>query len=183
MGKLIILCGNIVSDEILSLGDAIVLPTNPMMRCGGGVSGAIFKKAGVGVLEQYCETSFGISYNNPGVNEMRATDVRITPGFALPCKIIFAQGPKRWEYDNIDQALMLLKKTYENVLDASIVQGFKSVLIPALGTGIYGFTHAETAETVIRLLQTFASSHDTTLIFVVFDKGSKDIYDRYIDKE
>ena len=36
MGKLKILCGNIVDDEILKLGDAIVLPINPMMRFGSG---------------------------------------------------------------------------------------------------------------------------------------------------
>ena len=47
MGKLVILHGNIVDDDILKLGDTIVLPTNPMMRCGAGVSGAVFKKAGV----------------------------------------------------------------------------------------------------------------------------------------
>ena len=38
MGKLNIVCGNIVSDKILKLGDAIVNPTNPMMRPGAGVS-------------------------------------------------------------------------------------------------------------------------------------------------
>lgn len=71
MGKVAILCGDIVSDEILKRGEAIVLPTNPMMRCGAGVSGAIFKRAGVDELEQYCEETFGISYYNaPGVNEM-----------------------------------------------------------------------------------------------------------------
>ena len=46
MGKLNIVCGNIVSDEILKLGDAIVNPTNPMMRPGAGVSGEIFRMAG-----------------------------------------------------------------------------------------------------------------------------------------
>ena len=65
MGTLKLLCGNIVDDEYLELADAIVLPTNPMMRCGAGVSGAIFRKAGVDALEQYIELKFGISYYNP----------------------------------------------------------------------------------------------------------------------
>lgn len=65
MGKFEIIYGDIVSDEILALGDAVVNPTNPMMRCGGGVSGAIFRKAGVYVLEDYTERAFGISYFNP----------------------------------------------------------------------------------------------------------------------
>lgn len=46
MGKFEILYGDIVSDEIPALGDAVVHPANPMMRCGGGVSGAIFHKGG-----------------------------------------------------------------------------------------------------------------------------------------
>lgn len=56
MKKLHIVLGNIVSDEILALGDAIVNPTNPMMRPGGGVSGEIFRKAGVDKLENYTST-------------------------------------------------------------------------------------------------------------------------------
>ncbi|MBP0990182.1 MAG: macro domain-containing protein [Oscillospiraceae bacterium] len=177
MGKLTVLCGDIVSNEILKLGEAIVLPTNPMMRCGAGVSGAIFKKAGVDALEKYCEKTFGISYYNaPGVNEMKVTDVRITPGLSLPCRIIFAQGPKKWEYED-KSAVRLLIKTYQNVLEASVAQGFRSVLIPALGTGEYGFTHLETSSPVMELLSEFVETHDLDIYFVVYDEEAKAIYD------
>ena len=98
MGNIVLLHGNIVDDNILKLGNAIVLPTNPMMRCGAGVSGAIFKRAGIDRLEQYTEKAFGISYYDmTRKNEMKPTEVRVTPGFALPCDIIFAQGPKAYE--------------------------------------------------------------------------------------
>lgn len=84
MSKLNIVCVNIVSDKILKLGDAIVNPTNPMMRPGAGVSGEIFRMAGVDSLENYTSQKYGISYfNPPGKNEMKVTEVRITPGFAL----------------------------------------------------------------------------------------------------
>lgn len=180
MGRLTIISGNIVSDEILALGDAIVLPTNPMMRCGAGVSGAIFAKAGVDDLEQYCEHTFGISYyNEPGVNEMKVTDVRVTPGFQIPTKIIFAQGPKIWDYDDFDTAMDLLLQTYENVLQVSADQGLKSVLIPALGTGDYGFSHEETAQPVIHLLRSFTRGHNLNLFFVVLTHDIKVIYDQY----
>ena len=80
MGRLFLQSGDITSDNFLSLADAIVNPANPMMRCGAGVSGAIFKKAGVDLLEAYTERKFGISYyNKPGENEMKVTDIRITP--------------------------------------------------------------------------------------------------------
>lgn len=177
MGNLIILHGNIVGDGILKLGDAIVLPTNPMMRCGAGVSGAIFKKAGVDQLEHYTEKAFGISYYDlTRKNEMKPTEVRVTPGFALPCDIIFAQGPKAYEYEDFNEARILLLRTYQNVLHTAIVRGYKSILLPALGTGSYGFSHEDTAENVMNLLKTVLQDTNLTVYFVVYEEESKNIY-------
>ena len=55
MGRYRILTGNIVADEILANHDLIVNPTNPQMVAGAGVSGEIFKKAGVDTLEAYTQ--------------------------------------------------------------------------------------------------------------------------------
>ena len=116
-GELNIVVGDITDDYLLNLADAVVLPTNPMMRCGAGVSGAIFRKAGVDDLEEYTEKTFGISYyDETRKNEMKPTEVRVTPGFALPCKIIFAQGPNLYDFSDFQVALGLLLKTYENIL-------------------------------------------------------------------
>ena len=38
--------------------DLIINPTNPQMVAGAGVSGAIFKKAGIDILEQYTQEHF-----------------------------------------------------------------------------------------------------------------------------
>lgn len=125
MGKFEILYRNIVSEEILALGDAVINPTNPMMRCGGGVSGAIFHKAGVNLLENYTERTFGISYFNPlGKNEMRVTETRITPGFNLKKDIIFAQGPKKWDYGFICIKLACFFKSSEQT-SYSLLQSFR----------------------------------------------------------
>ena len=177
MGKLIFLCGNIVDDEILKLGDAIVLPTNPMMRFGSGVSGAIFKKAGIDLLENYTETTFGISYyNEPGTNEMVVGETRVTPGFHLPCEIIFAQGPKAYEYPDFPKALGLLLQTYKNTLNTAVERRYKSILLPALGTGSYGFTHESTAKSVAALLSDFVKSHEIDVYFVVYDPEKLNMY-------
>lgn len=183
MGKLVILHGNIVDDDILLHGDAIVLPTNPMMRCGAGVSGAIFKKAGVDQLEKYTEKVFGISYYDiTRKNEMKPTEVRVTPGFALPCDIIFAQGPKAYEYEAFKDALILLLQTYQNVLRTAIVREYKSILLPALGTGSYGFSHEDTAESVMNLLKTALQDTNLTVYFVVYEEEPKNIYLQYLNK-
>ena len=58
--KFRILIGDITSDDILFGHDLIINPTNPAMVCGGGVSGAIFHKAGVNELESYTQEKFDI---------------------------------------------------------------------------------------------------------------------------
>ena len=182
MGKIVLVHGNIVDDDILKLGDAIVLPTNPMMRCGAGVSGAIFKKAGVDQLEHYTEKTFGISYYNvTRKKEMKPTEVRVTPGFALPCDIIFAQGPKAYEYEDFEDALNLLLQTYQNIIHTAIVRGYKSILLPALGTGSYGFTHIDTAQSVIHLLKVALQNNNLMVYFVVYDEESRNIYLQYLN--
>ena len=183
MGNIVLLHGNIVDDDILKLGDAIVLPTNPMMRCGAGVSGAIFKRAGIDHLEQYTEKAFGISYYDmTRKNEMKPTEVRVTPGFALPCDIIFAQGPKAYEYEDFEDALNLLLQTYQNVIYTAIARGYKSILLPALGTGSYGFTHVDTAQSVMNLLKTMLQSNNLTVYFVVYEEKCRSLYLRYLDQ-
>lgn len=82
MGQFIVKVGNIVDDELLKKADAIVCPTNPMMKLGSGACGAIFRKAGVKELEDYTEKAFGLSYDNSeNPNAMKPTEIRITPGF------------------------------------------------------------------------------------------------------
>lgn len=182
MGDLVILHGNIVADDILKLGDAIVLPTNPMMRSGAGVSGAIFKKAGVDQLEHYTEKTFGISYYDmTRKNAMKPTEVRVTPGFALPCDIIFAQGPKAYEHEDFEDALNLLLQTYQNIIHTATVRGYKSILLPALGTGSYGFRHVDTAQRVMNLLKAALQSNNLMVYFVVYDEESRNIYLQYLN--
>lgn len=180
MNKLNIICGNIVSDEILKFGDAIVNPTNPMMRPGGGVSGEIFRKAGVDILENYISLKYGISYfNPPGKNEMKVTEVRITPGFALNKDIIFAQGPKVWEYDNYEKAFYLLLQTYANIIKSAQSANYKSIITPSLGTGEYGFEHDIIAKPVTELLRSLSEKYDIIINLVLYSNEFEMIYTQY----
>ncbi|MBQ7134511.1 MAG: macro domain-containing protein [Ruminococcus sp.] len=181
--KLHIISGDITDDRLIRLADAIVVPTNPMMRCGAGVSSAVFQKAGVDVLEQYTERTFGISYyDKTRKNEMKTTEVRITPGFALPCDIIFAQGPKLYDFDDFRTALKLLLRTYHNILQKSVECGFKNILIPALGTGLYGFTHDSTAKQVVNVISSFIRRHQLDVYFVVSSDEIKELYKLVLER-
>lgn len=183
MGTLKIMVGNIVDDNILVLGDAIVNPTNPMMRMGSGVSEAIFKKAGVDELERYTEHRFNISYyDSSRKNEMKPTEVRVTPGFCIPCDIIFAQSPNLYNYSELEKetAYKLLYKTYENTLRIADNRGYNSILLPSLGTGHYGFTHETVAYKVIDILKNYTANHKLNVFLILFDEKTAQLYKRLV---
>lgn len=179
MGSLKILCGNIVDDRFLMLGDAIVNPTTPMMRMGSGVSEAIFKKAGIDKLEQYTEQQFKISYSDSSrKNEMKPTEIRVTPGFRIPCDIIFAQSPNLYNYEEPDKEIAygLLYQTYENVLQFAENKGYHTLLLPSLGTGHYGFRHEMVAPKVMEILKNYTAHHKLNVVLILFDEKTASLY-------
>lgn len=176
MGKLRIIIGDITSDEILINHDLIINPTNPQMVAGAGVSGAIFKKAGVDILEKYTQEHFDINYftgNYKSENIMNIGDVRIAPGFNLNMDIMFVQGPKQWESDN---SIELLKKTYNNMLNEIFEGHYKNILLPSLGTGDYGFEHNQVGKIVKDLLNNYVKDKDINIDLILYNEKDKQYY-------
>lgn len=75
----------------------------------------------------------------------------------------------------------MLLKTYRNVVHTALDYGYTSILLPALGTGSYGFTHENTAEAVISLLKSMVEKCDLNIYFVVMGEETKDYYLPYFD--
>ena len=176
MGKFRIIIGDITLDEILVNHDLIINPTNPQMVAGAGVSGAIFKKAGVDLLEKYTQEHYNINYFSDNYNReniMNIGDIRITPGFNLNMDIMFVQGPKKWEHDN---SVELLKITYNNMLKQIFESNYKNILIPSLGTGDYGFEHNEVGKIVKELLNNYVIDKDINIDLVLYDETSEKYY-------
>ena len=178
MGKYNILIGDIVSDEILEGHDLIINPTNPAMLCGSGVCGAIFKKAGVDELENYTQKEFNINrfseYDYHKENMMKVGEVRITPGFDLGIDIMFVQGPRKYDYtDPVD----ILLDTYNKMLSELKNSKYKNILLPSLGTGVYGYTHEEVGEKVAKLLKEFVIDKDINIDLVLLDEEYKKYYE------
>lgn len=174
-GKLIITTGNIVSDELLADADAIVNSSNAMMIRGSGVCGTIFKKAGSEQLEEYTLKTFDISFKDKK-NIMKDCEVRVTPGFSIPCDIIFAKAPNRYEYSSYEEAFHALLKTYENIFACAASRGYEKILSPALGTGVYGFKHADTANDVVAALAALSEKYGVFVTLVLPDEGALKIY-------
>lgn len=176
MGKFRIIIGDITSDEILINHDLIINPANPQMVAGAGVSGSIFKKAGVDILEKYTQEHYKINYfsnNYKEENIMNIGDVRITPGFNLNMDIMFVQGPKQWEHNN---SIELLKSTYNNMLNEIYKNNYKNILLPSLGTGDYGFDHSEVGKIVKELLSTYVIDNDINVDLVLYNENDKRYY-------
>lgn len=167
MGKLKILIGDITSDEILKGHDAIVNATNPAMMHGGGVCGAIFDKVGTKELTGYIKNNFNTNMN---VGEMR-----ITPGFNLGMDIIFAQGPRYYDYDN---PLKVLQTTYLNLLNEINRNNYKNILLPSLGTGIYGFNHEEVGKMVVSTITEYIKDKDINIDLVLYLEKDKKYYEQ-----
>lgn len=152
--------------------DLIVNPTNPRMVCGAGVSGAIFKKAGVDALENYTQGHYNISFYTTN-NLMEIGEIRITPGFNLDMDIMFVQGPKEWEFDNSEEILF---DVYKKMLNEMYKNNYKNILLPSLGTGDYGFEHQKIGKRVSKIIEDFVRDKDINIDLVLFNENDKKYY-------
>lgn len=108
--------------------DAIVNAANTSLLRGGGVCGAIFKKAGY-KLDEEC---YKIGHCNTG-------DAVITNGYNLKAKYIIHTVAPIWNDDkNEENKEELLKNCYYNIFKIAIEKHIKTIAIPCIGTGIYG---------------------------------------------
>ena len=154
---------NIVRNDITKMEvDAIVNAANTNLKMGGGVSGAIFKAAGVAQLQAACDK----------LAPIKTSEAVITPGFKLPAKfVIHAVGPiyNQW---NEEQNEHLLRETYRNSLKRAIENNCESIAFPLISSGIYGYPKEAALQVVTSEIQYFLNDNDLDITLVVFDKSA-----------
>jgi O-acetyl-ADP-ribose deacetylase (regulator of RNase III) len=128
----------IVADITILELDAIVNAANPTLMGGGGVDGAIHRKAGPR-LADYCEKLGGC----------QTGDAKITPGFDLPARhVIHTVGPI-WTGADIKHEEELLASCYKRSLRVGMDNGVRTIAFPAISTGAYRFPAGRAAEIAV----------------------------------
>lgn len=136
--------------------DAIVNAANSSLLGGGGVDGAIHRKAGPELLEA-CRALGGCDVGQ----------AKITPGFKLPARhVIHTVGPV-WRGGDHDEPA-LLASCYGRSLALAAMHDLKTIAFPAISTGIYGYPKAEAAEIAFETVSMFIEDHPDLLERVIF---------------
>ena len=133
----------VVDITTLSL-DAIVNAANPSLLGGGGVDGAIHRRAGAGLLAE-CER---LPVDDNG-ERCPVGQARLTGAHRLPCRyVVHTVGPVWADHEPLE-ADHLLAACYRNSLWVANGRGVKSIAFPCISTGAYGFPGPRAAQIAV----------------------------------
>ncbi|NIM99503.1 MAG: O-acetyl-ADP-ribose deacetylase [candidate division Zixibacteria bacterium] len=148
--------------------DAIVNAANPSLLGGGGVDGAIHRAAGPELLSE-CRTLGGC----------KTGDAKITKGYNLKARhVIHTVGPVyRRESSEVRN---LLASAYRRSLDVAHQSGLKSLALPSISTGAYGYPVEEAASIALSTVIDYLKGHPDIeqVRFVLFSTDVLKAYER-----
>lgn len=151
--------------------DAIVNSSNVDLSPEGGLDWIIHQKAGPKLLKE-CKKIGGCPTG----------EARVTKGYKLPVKwIIHTAGPIVWE----DLGLRELEKNqlrscYLSILKIAQDKDLKTIAMPAISTGAFGFPKKEAAEIAVKTIKEFVAMNPTQLAqvyLVAYDPETAKIYE------
>jgi O-acetyl-ADP-ribose deacetylase (regulator of RNase III) len=152
--------------------DAIVNAANSHLQHGGGVAGAIVRKGGQVIQEESNE----IGYTPVGA-------AVITGAGKLRAKfVIHAVGPRMGEGGEDNK----LKNAISNSLKLASKKGLKSISLPAISSGIFGFPKDRCAEILVKEALNYIEKNPKSSLqlieFCIYDDLTKEYFQREFDK-
>jgi O-acetyl-ADP-ribose deacetylase (regulator of RNase III) len=160
-------------DITLARVDAIVNAANERLQLGAGVAGAIRSRGGQSIQKE-CDR----------IGHCAVGEAVVTGAGNLPARwVIHAVGPV-WrggeEAEEVDLASAVLA-----ALRRAEEVGARSVAIPAISTGVFGFPAARAAEISIGVARSFAASARVveSIVFCLFDEESCEVFRKELEKK
>ena len=165
-GSVELVCGDITLQRV----DVVVTAANSGIRGGGGVDGAVHGAAGPQLLEA-CRELGGCPTGSAVMTEAFGLGRRGIKN------VIHAVGPI---YSQDLDASALLRGAYVRSLELVKGVGARSVALPSIGTGIYGYPLDEAAPIAVRAASGFLAKTGSSMrvIFVLFDDTTYDYFAR-----
>lgn len=148
--KITIVQGDITERKV----DVIVNAANSYLKHGSGVAGAIVRKGGRIIQIESDRIGFV-----PVGNSV------ITSSGTLPCSaVIHTVGPRMGEGDEDNK----LSQSIFNTLQLATKKEFKTISIPAISSGIFGFPKRRCADILLNETEKFLLNNKTSLDTVEF---------------
>jgi O-acetyl-ADP-ribose deacetylase (regulator of RNase III) len=150
--------------------DAVVNAANSRMRGGGGVDGAIHRAGGPQILAE-CIERFpdGLETGQAGAT---------TAGDLPASYVIHVVGPN-WNAGQRDPEL--LASCYRNALRVADELGVRTMALPAVSAGIYGWPADSAAEIAVRTIRDTPSSVQRA-VFCLFDDRMLEAFGRAVQE-
>ncbi|MCF8008471.1 MAG: macro domain-containing protein [Halanaerobiales bacterium] len=151
--------------------EAVINAANAQLRIGGGVAGAIHRKAGP-KLEKECEPLAPIK---PG-------EAVITGAYGLPNDyVIHCLGPV---YGVDKPEAELLKRSYQNALQIADKNKIKSIAFPAISTGAFGYPKSKATEIAIKTVKNIIPELEFVkkIRFVLYNNNDLELYKKTVTK-
>ena len=146
--------------------DCIVNAARPSLMGGGGVDGAIHKKAGI-ELAEYCKSLGGC----------KVGEAKLSPGFDLKSKnIIHTVGP-RYLFKTKKEEDDLANCYYQSLIIAK-EKKFQILAFPNISTGAYGYPKDLASKIAFNTTSKFLLENDfpNKVIFCCFDIENMELY-------
>lgn len=152
--------------------DAIVNAANRSLLGGGGVDGAIHNAAGPELLTE-CQN----------LNGCETGKSKITRGYNLKARyIIHTVGPV-W-YGGYKDEPETLASCYQSLLEIAKEKKIKTIAIPGISTGVYGFPKDLAALIAVNETRRFLNknSYPEKVVYVAFDDDSYETYRKLLEQ-
>jgi len=142
--------GDLTTQEV----DAIVNAANDHLAHGGGVALAIVRAGGSVVEEESRAWIDAHGPLSPGV-------AAVTSAGAMPARwVVHVAGPR---YRGQPEDPTLLATAVAAALDKAAAAGARTVALPAISTGIFGYPLAEAVVVIVDAVRSWCASHPDAL--------------------